>query len=60
MTVMMIMDNDDNDLRVSSSCCSSLDPKCGSLRRLPDAGKHVLLELRAQGLAETDSGGGLA
>jgi hypothetical protein len=37
-------------LRVSSSCGSSLDSKDWSLRRLTDASKNVLLQLRSNGL----------
>ena len=48
-----------NDLWVSSPGCSSLDAKCGALRWLTHAGKHVLLEVRPQCLGQANRGGAL-
>lgn len=49
-----------NDLGVTTTCCSALDTKGGSLGWLSHTGKHILLEMRAHCLDQTDGGGALA
>merc|ERR1719186_1942232 len=47
-------------LRVSAPRGAALDAESRSLRRLAHTGKHIPLQLGAQGLAQTYGGGGLA
>mmetsp|Transcript_34701 Transcript_34701/g.55786 ORF Transcript_34701/g.55786 Transcript_34701/m.55786 type:complete len:202 (-) Transcript_34701:79-684(-) len=49
-----------NHLGVPPPRCATLDAKGGPHGRLADAGHHLLVHVRPQGLAQTDGGGGLA
>jgi hypothetical protein len=49
-----------DDLRIAAACRAALDAEGRPLRGLADGGKDPFAEVRAQGLAQADGGGGLA